>query len=189
MPPSRVRQRQELIRCRRSRHRRPDREHQRYRLRQQAAPMIRGLGPRPWSSDCASSTMHSIGRLRGLSHEAGHRGANDEPVGAIAGGSPNATLSATLRLAATEAAKHRRTQLVQPGEGELHLPLDAWRTRATANRTPWSACRAAPSPIPLPHHQDGTRPSASAMSCPRISSSSVLPKSPGGDACHTDDPE
>ena len=62
-----------------------------------------------------------------VSSEAKRREGNQEPVGAVAGGKPERDAErATLRLGQRpEPAEHRRTQLMQSGEGELHLRLDA----------------------------------------------------------------
>ena len=108
--------------------RRPDREHQRYRLRQQAAPdesedLGRGLvEPLRVVHDAQHRPL-----LGGLRHEAERRQGDQEPVRAISGGEPERDAEpATLRLGQRpEPAEHRRAQLVQPRVGELHLRLDA----------------------------------------------------------------
>ena len=108
--------------------RRPDREHQRYRLRQQAAPDesedLGGGLVEPLR--VVHDAQHRL-LLGGLRHEAERREGDQEPVGAISGGKPERDAEpATLRLGQRpEPAEHRRAQLVQPGEGELHLRLDA----------------------------------------------------------------
>ena len=108
--------------------RRTDREHQPYRLRQQAAPdeskdLGRGLVE---PLRVVHDAQHQL-LLRGLRHEAEHREGDQESVGAITGGKPERDAEpATLRLGQRpEPAEHRRTQLMQPGEGQLHLRLDA----------------------------------------------------------------
>jgi hypothetical protein len=121
-------QARQLIRHGISWDRRPDREHQRYRLRQQAAPdeseylgrgLVEPLG-------VVYDAQHGL-LLGGLRHEAERGEGDHEPVGAIPGGQPERDAEpATLRLGQRpEPAEHRRAQLVQPGEGELHLRLDA----------------------------------------------------------------
>ena len=151
-----------MIRRRRSRGRRPDREHQRYRLRQQAAPdesedLGRGLvEPLRVVHDAQDRPL-----LGGLGHEAERRESDHEPVGAISGGEPERDAErATLRLGQqAEPAEHRRTQLVQPGEGEFHLRLDAGHaghreTGRLGGQLPQQLRLA--DPRLSPHDQDGT---------------------------------
>jgi hypothetical protein len=108
--------------------RRPGREHQRYPLRQQAAPDesedLGGGLVQPLRVVHDAQHRLLLGDLR---HEAERREGDLEPVGAVSGGEPERDAEpATLRLGQRpEAAEHRRAQLVQPGEGKLHLRLDA----------------------------------------------------------------
>ena len=108
--------------------RRPDREHQRYRLGQQAA--------RDESEDLGRGLVEPLRIVRdaqnrpllgGLRQEAERRQGDQEPVRAISGGEPQRDAErATLRLGQRpEPAEHRRAQLVQPRVGEFHLRLDA----------------------------------------------------------------
>ena len=147
--------------CVGSRGRRPDREHQRDRLGKQAAPdepedLSRGLvEPLCVIHDAQQRLL--LGRLR---HQAERPEGDQEPVGVVSRGKPERdTEPVSLGLGErTKPAEHRSAQLVQPGEGKLHLRLDTGRAdHVETGRLPDQVTQQGRLADPrfTPDHQDG----------------------------------
>ena len=141
---------------------RPGREHQRDRLRQQAAPdepedLGRGL-VEPMCVIHHAQQWLLLGRLR---HQAERPEGDQERVGVMSRGkSERDADSVSLGLGQrVKSAEHRSAQLVQPGEGKLHLRFDPGSAdHPKAGRLPDQVSqqrRLADSRF-SPHHQDGT---------------------------------
>jgi len=144
--------------------RRPDREHQRDRLRKQPAPdepedLSRGLvEPLCVIHDAQQRLL--LGRLR---HQAEGPEGDQEPVGVMSqrfrDQPERDTEPVSLGLGErTKPAEHRSAQLVQPGEGKLHLRLDTGRadhveTGRLPDQVPQQGRLA--DPRFTPDHQDG----------------------------------
>ena len=94
-----------------------------------AARRSRGSAPRRRSSHCASSTRQTQRPLLGrLGQQAQHGQPDQEAIRDVAvAARPNATLSASRcgPGSASSSVEHRRAELMQPGERQLHLGLDA----------------------------------------------------------------
>ena len=125
-------------------------EHQRRPTpRAAAARRTRAPAPRRWSSHCASSTTHSSGRSSATSDS---RLSTASPTRKRSGGGPAAQPErdrqrvALRRREPLQPVEHRRAQLVQRGERQLHLGLDARRPHDPAARgAPRPRSPAAPS--------------------------------------------
>jgi hypothetical protein len=154
--------------------RRPGREYQRDRFGQQAAPdepedLCGGL-VEPLRVVHHAQQRPSLGGLR---HQAERREGDQEPVRVVPRGQPERDAQpAPLGFGqGAEPAEHRRAQLVQAGEGKLHLRLDPdgpgqheVRVRGLAGQV--GQQRRLADPGFTPDHQDGAL--AVANSCDEL---------------------
>ena len=115
----------------------PGGEHQADRLGAEAAGHEREDLAEAWSSHCPSSTGHTSGcSAATCGQQAQHGQADQEPVrrrprAHAEHGAQGIALRGRQRL---QAVQHRRAQLMQSGERELHLRLDAGGPRHPAAR-------------------------------------------------------
>ena len=141
--------------------RRPGREHQRDRLGQQAASDepedLSGGLVEPLRVVHHAQQRPLLGRLR---HQAERREGDQEPVRVVARGQPERHAQrAPLGCGeGPEPAEHRNAQLVQAGEGELHLRFHPDRAghreiRRLAGQV--AQQRRLADPRFAPHHEDG----------------------------------